>query len=87
MLKLKILLKVFGQKNKMNNINKTEINSFIKNFFKQSVNQWLCIALLGLICFWVVLFYIIHKAEAIADNFSDSQIELKVNINNKSKVK
>lgn len=71
----------------MNNADKVEINNFIRNFFRQSVNQWLCIALLGLICFWVVLFYIIHKAEAIADSLSDSQIELKVNINTKPKIR
>lgn len=37
-------------------------------FLKQRVNQWLCIALLGLMCFWTVLFYFTHKAQEIADN-------------------
>jgi len=39
---------------------------------KQPVNQWLCIAFLGLLCFWVVLFYATSKAYGIADVFSVS---------------
>lgn len=37
-------------------------------FFKQQVNQWLCIALIGLMCFWVVLYYLGHKADTIGNN-------------------
>lgn len=35
----------------------------------QPVNQWLCIAFLGLICFWTVLTYVTEKAQAISDNY------------------
>jgi hypothetical protein len=37
---------------------------------KQPVNQWICIAFLGLLCFWVVLFYSSSKAYGIGDAFS-----------------
>jgi hypothetical protein len=33
------------------------------NFLHQNVNRWLCIALLCLMCFWVVLYYFGHKAQ------------------------
>lgn len=33
---------------------------------KQTVNQWLSIALISLICFWVVLFYFVNKTRDIA---------------------
>lgn len=39
---------------------------------KQPVNQWLCIAFLGLLCFWTVLIYSTYKAYSIADVFSVS---------------
>lgn len=32
---------------------------------KQTVNQWLSIALISLICFWVVLFYLVNKARDV----------------------
>ena len=35
---------------------------------KQTVNQWLCIALISLMCFWVVLYYFVHKTTAIGNN-------------------
>ena len=37
-------------------------------FLKQKVNQWLCIALIGLMGFWTVLYYLTNKAEAIGNN-------------------
>jgi hypothetical protein len=36
---------------------------------KQPVNQWLCIAFLGLFCFWTVLYYFTEKAQAIGENY------------------
>ena len=44
-------------------------------FFKQNVNQWLCILLISSICYWVVFYYLSNKAELIvnviaADNFN-----------------
>lgn len=41
----------------------------MKNFFFQRVNTWLCIALLGLMCFWTVLFYMTYKANAIGNSY------------------
>lgn len=38
--------------------------------FKQPVNQWLCIAFLGLLCFWIVLFYSANKALSLSEVFS-----------------
>lgn len=35
---------------------------------RQPVNQWLSIALVALMCFWVVLYYIVSKASITAGN-------------------
>jgi len=45
-------------------------------FFKQSINQWLCIALLGLICFWTVLYYLTNKANDIGNNIIAERLSL-----------
>lgn len=37
---------------------------------KQPVNQWLCIAFLGVFCFWTVLFYVTQQAQIIAENYA-----------------
>ena len=37
---------------------------------KNPVNQWLCIALIALICFWVVLYYFVNKTEAFGNNLA-----------------
>jgi len=37
---------------------------------KQPVNQWLCIGLVGLMCFWTVLYYVTQKAQIIGEQFS-----------------
>jgi hypothetical protein len=37
------------------------------SFFRQKVNQWLCIALISLMCFWTVLYYLTNKAQAIGN--------------------
>jgi hypothetical protein len=34
---------------------------------KQPVNQWLCIAFIGVWCFWIVLYYVTQKTEAVGD--------------------
>lgn len=44
------------------------------NFFsmassKQTVNQWLCIALLALWAFWFMLYYVVNKTYAIGDAY------------------
>ncbi len=46
-----------------------------KSFFslaelRQPVNQWLCIAFIGIFCFWTILFYFTSKAEAVGKTFS-----------------
>jgi hypothetical protein len=45
-------------------------------FFTQKVNQWLCLALVCLMAFWVVLYYFVHKAEAIGNQYSSSRSAL-----------
>ncbi|MDE1974931.1 MAG: hypothetical protein KGI49_00220 [Patescibacteria group bacterium] len=42
--------------------------SFISFDLRQPVNQWLGIALIGVMCFWVVLYYFVHKTEAFAES-------------------
>lgn len=37
---------------------------------KQPVNQWLCIAFIGLFCFWTVLYYFTQKAQLVAETYS-----------------
>ena len=37
---------------------------------KQPVNQWLCIAFLGVFCFWTVLYYFTSRAEAVGKTFN-----------------
>jgi hypothetical protein len=39
---------------------------------KNPVNQWLCIAFVALLCFWVVLYYFVNKTEAFANTLADS---------------
>ena len=38
----------------------------------QQVNQWLCIALISFMCFWVVLYYLINRTEAFGDAYASS---------------
>jgi hypothetical protein len=45
-------------------------------FLKQSVNQWLCLALIGLMCFWTVLYYLTNKANAIGNTIMSERLEL-----------
>ena len=42
---------------------------------KQPVNQWLCIAFLGLLCFWTVLYYFTESAQAVGENFAVQRYE------------
>jgi hypothetical protein len=46
------------------------------NFFslaelKQPVNQWICIAFIGVLCFWVVLYYTTEQAKSIGGFYDD----------------
>lgn len=36
---------------------------------RQKINPWLGIALVGLMCFWVVLYFFVHKTDAFGFNF------------------
>lgn len=45
-------------------------------FFKQKVNSYLCIALLCLMTYWVVFYYMTNKAYVIAGEYNSSQISL-----------
>ena len=37
---------------------------------KQPVNQWLCIAFVGVLCFWTLLYYFTQKVQAIGESFN-----------------
>jgi hypothetical protein len=39
---------------------------------KQPVNQWICIAFLGVWCFWIVLYYVTNKAENVFDSYNNA---------------
>jgi len=43
-----------------------------KDFFNfsgtQVVNQWLGISLISLMCFWTVLYYVVHQAQDVGAN-------------------
>jgi hypothetical protein len=43
-----------------------------KNFFKQDINSYLCIALLGLMAFWTCLYYLVHRAEAFGNALGEN---------------
>jgi hypothetical protein len=46
--------------------------SGLKNFFKQDVNSYICIALVALMAFWTCLCFFVHKAEAFGNALSDN---------------
>ncbi|MBU6231973.1 MAG: hypothetical protein KGI45_03195 [Patescibacteria group bacterium] len=46
--------------------------TFFDFSLRQRVNQWLGIALISLMCFWVVLYYLVNRSEAIASNLVSS---------------
>jgi len=41
---------------------------------KQPVNQWMGIALIGMMCFWVVLYYFVNKTEAFGNNYINAVV-------------
>ncbi|MFA6432453.1 MAG: hypothetical protein WCV82_01380 [Candidatus Paceibacterota bacterium] len=43
--------------------------SFFSLDLRQQVNQWMCIALVSVMCFWVVLNYFVQKTEAFGNNY------------------
>ncbi len=36
---------------------------------KQPVNQWICIAFLGVWVFWFMLYYVVGQTQALGDNY------------------
>jgi hypothetical protein len=48
----------------------TKVSFFSLAEMKQPVNQWLCIAFLGIWCFWIVFYYTTQKAQLIGENFT-----------------
>jgi hypothetical protein len=34
---------------------------------RQPVNQWICIAFIGVWCFWIVLYYFVQKAQDVGE--------------------
>lgn len=49
----------------------------MKSFFSQRVNQWLGLALVGLLCVWTVIYYFGHKAYDFGDAYAANAYELK----------
>ncbi len=43
---------------------------------KQPVNQWICIAFIGVLTFWIVLYYFTQKAEIVAESYTATSIYL-----------
>ncbi|GEM_PF-1494052 len=37
---------------------------------RQPVNQWLCIAFLGVFCFWTLLYYFTQKTQLIGESYA-----------------
>jgi hypothetical protein len=61
-------------RDKLRGDDKDAMDPYKHSFFslaeiKQPVNQWLCIAFLGVWCFWIMLYYVTQKAEAIGDSY------------------
>ncbi len=46
---------------------------------KEPINQWLGIALIGLMCTWTLIYYLGHKAEALAETFVPVEIRMDTN--------
>lgn len=45
---------------------------------KQPVNQWICIAFVGVWFFWTMLYYIVDKTQAIGENYYESRLSVVV---------
>ena len=41
---------------------------------KQPVNQWICIAFMGVLCVWVVIYYLNNRIQAIGENYSTASL-------------
>jgi hypothetical protein len=50
----------------------SETPSTIASFLKQKVNSFLCIALISLLTFWVLLYYLSVRSELIVNNWTGS---------------
>lgn len=50
--------------------------SFFSLDLRQQVNQWMCIALISLMCFWVVLNYFVQKTEAFGYDYLHGRNEV-----------
>lgn len=45
---------------------------------RQPVNQWICIAFVGVWCFWTMLYYFVDKTQAIGENYYESRLSAAV---------
>jgi hypothetical protein len=54
--------------------NLSDFKDRLKTSLRQPINQWLGVTLLSLICFWVVLFYLTHKTQAVADAYAEVRV-------------
>lgn len=48
----------------------TRLNHPFLNFdWDQPVNQWLGIAIISVMCFWTVMYYVVHTADSVGAGF------------------
>ena len=50
------------------------VSHALAEFFRQKVNSFLCIALISLMMFWVVLYYLSARAQLIGENWVSSYL-------------
>ncbi|MDE2038025.1 MAG: hypothetical protein KGI69_02270 [Patescibacteria group bacterium] len=55
-----------------------ERRPFFSFDLRQPINQWLGIALVGLMCFWVVLYYLVNKTAAFGQEVSTANAQAPV---------
>lgn len=41
---------------------------------KEPVNQWICIAFMGVLCFWVVIYYLNNRIQTIGENYNKASL-------------
>lgn len=49
------------------------------NFFRQKVNSFLSILLIGSMCLWTTVYYFIHKAEIVTNDYTQERNQLLIN--------
>lgn len=45
----------------------------LKSNLRQPVNQWLAVTLIAVFAFWTILYYFVHKADSVANNYTSTK--------------